>query len=269
MHPPETLARIIETAGYACVQLALDKAIPGICLDHGFPGPSRIDDIRRSFEHHGIHIAVLGCYIHPIHPNPDVAASLTGRFKDHLRHARDLGCGLVALESGSLNADYSPHPDNAGALAFHRLVDSLGGLVSEAESRGVCVGIEGVCGHVLHTPERMADLLDAIPSPHLKVVFDPVNLINAGNHHDPSGMVHRCMDLFGHRVAAVHLKDFRWQGQAALHLPLGEGGMDHGPVLRWLHSQRPDVPVILEGTGGAPASAFRSHLITGHPASVP
>ena len=97
---------------------------------------------------------MLGCYVNPIHPDPATRRSLLGLFKEHLRYARDFGNGLVALETGSVNADYSPHPENHGEHAFQQSLASIAELAAEAEKFGVIVGIEAVASHVVSTPTK-------------------------------------------------------------------------------------------------------------------
>lgn len=256
--PADDLARAAAASGYDCVQLAPEKAIQGVDFSGGVIPDGLASEIGSAFARHGVGIEVLGCYINPIHPDHGVRRALHGLFKQHLRHAWDFGCGIVALESGSLNADYFPHPGNSGEDAFHRLVDALDELVAEAAACGVSVGIEGVWCHVLHSPERMLRLLDAIPSPHLCVVLDPVNFITFENHGDAQGLMRRCVDAFGDRVSIIHAKDFRAEGGAVKHLPAGRGVMDYGFLLDWFRSRKPGGAVLLEETGGAPASAFRN-----------
>ena len=182
-------------AGLTCVQLALSKAIAGVELAPGMLNPGLAFHIGRAFHRHNVQIAVLGCYINPIHPDPKTRRALLGLFKEHLRYARDFGCGLVALETGSVNADYSFHSDNHGERAFQQLLESIGELVAEAEKFGVLVGIEGVTRHVVSTPAKMKTVLDTIQSNNLQVVFDPVNLLSVDNCQDPDRVIQESFEL--------------------------------------------------------------------------
>lgn len=267
--PADDLARAVALSGYDCVQLAPAKAIQGVDFSDGIIPDGLAREIGSAFARHDVGIEVLGCYINPIHPDLDVRRSLHGLFKQHLRHARDFGCGIVALESGSLNADYSPHPENGGEDAFHRLVDVMDELVAEAGRCGVSVGIEGVWSHVLNTPERMLRLLEAIPSPHLRVVLDPVNFITMENHGDPESLMRGCMDAFGERVSVIHAKDFHVEGGVVKHLPAGGGVMDYGFLLDWIRDQKPGIAVILEECGGTAASAFSPIFSSGGVRAIP
>ncbi len=242
----EELALRVASHGVDCVQLALGKAIAGLEMKPGLLTSALAAEICMAFDKHRIGIEVLGCYINPIHPVPDVRNSLLGLFKEHLRHARDFGCGIVALESGSLNADYSPHPANGGEAAFCELLGSMEELVAEAERCGVVVGIEAVTPHVISTPEKMRRLLDAIPSPHLQVVFDPVNLLSIMNFEFQREIIQQSLALFGGRIAVVHAKDFVVEHDHLVIRPAGQGMLDYGLILPWLANIRPGIATLLE-----------------------
>lgn len=243
------LARRVAAEGLSCVQLALPKAIPGVDFSNGFIPADLPARVRESFEQNNVRIEVLGCYINPIHPDPATRESLHDLFRDHLRKASEFGCGLVALESGSVNSDYSPHPDNSGSDAFSDLVESLGALVAEAENCGTTIGIEGVTSHVISTPQRMRQLLDAIPSKSLKVVFDPVNLLSLENHGVQDQIIQQSIDLFGDRIEVIHAKDFSVVNDQLITVPPGQGLLNFDSLLSWASSRKSSIAVLLEEVG--------------------
>ena len=204
--------------------------------------------IGAAFAKHGVRIEVLGCYINPLHPDSETRRSLMGLFKEHLRHARSFGCNLVALESGSLNADYSPHSENGGENAFLELLNVMHELVADAEQHGVVVGIEAVSSHVICTPERMRRLLDHIPSPHLQVVFDAVNLLSSENHANQRDIMQRSFEMFGDRIAVAHAKDFLMMDGKLTVCPVGSGELDYALLLGLLSDCATVPALILEET---------------------
>jgi L-ribulose-5-phosphate 3-epimerase len=247
--PADELAGKIAARGLTSVQLALGKAIAGVDLAPGFLSPGLAHHIGQAFNRHGVQIAVLGCYINPIHPDHAARRTLLSLFKEHLRYARDFGCGLVALETGSVNADYSPHPDNHSDDAFRQLLESIGELVAEAEKFGVLVGIEGVTWHVVSTPARMKTLLDKIGSNNLQVVFDPVNLLSLENCGDPDRVIKESFELFGDRIAIIHAKDFVVKNGEFKTVPAGKGSLDYRYLLKTLKAKKPCINVLLEEAG--------------------
>jgi L-ribulose-5-phosphate 3-epimerase len=244
--PAEELARRVRAAGMDCVQLALGKAVEGVELQVGTLHPEMAAKIKAAFDRCHVRIEVLGCYINPIHPDVAARTILLNLFKEHLRYARDFGCNIVALESGSLNADPSFHTGNGSEEVYLDLLDSVGGLVEEAERWGVVVGIEAVSSHVLSTPERMRRLLDDIPSFHLQVVCDPVNLLSFANCHEQRGIMQRSFDLFGDRMAVVHAKDFRIEDGRLVACPPGLGMLDYPFLFSRIAGHKPGIAVLLE-----------------------
>ena len=246
--PAGELAAKIAAGGFTCAQLAVGKAIAGITLKPGLLNPGLAFDIGEAFRRNGVQIAVLGCYVNPIHPDPATRRSLLTLFKDHLRCARDFGNGLVALETGSVNADYTPHPDNHGEAAFQDSLASIAELAAEAERFGVLVGIEGVATHVVSTPRKMRRMLDSVGSANLQVVFDPVNLLSIENHHEQERVIGDAFDLFGDRIVAIHAKDFVIEQDQFTPVAAGLGKLRHDLVMRFAVDEKPGISVLLEDT---------------------
>jgi L-ribulose-5-phosphate 3-epimerase len=202
--------------------------------------------VGQAFQRHGVQIAVLGCYINPIHPDPQKRAELLGLFKEHIRFARDFGCSIVGLETGSVNADYSPHPDNHGEQAFQQMLQSIATLVEEAEKFGVIVCIEGVTSHTVSTPAKMRRALDTIKSNNLQVIFDPVNLLSIDNYEDQDRVMKESFDLFGNRIAIIHAKDFKVEGGTLKQLRSGQGNLNYPLLLGWIKPRKPSISILLE-----------------------
>ena len=241
------LAARIAAKGLTCIQLAPSKALDGVAWGVGALTPALAVDVGKTFRRHGIDIAVLGCYVNPIHPDRGVRQELLEIFKEHLRVARDFGCDVVALETGSVNADYSPHPDNHTEAAFQELVTSISELVEAADAADVRVGVEAVTVHTVSTPALMRRLLDEIASDHIGVVHDPVNLLDAENWRAQARIFQEAFDLYGDRIVAVHAKDFTVHESGLKTVALGKGGLlDSGMAFSWIIRHNPKTPVLLE-----------------------
>ena len=256
----DELASRIAARGFSCVQLALNKAIKGLDLRAGDLNSKLAREIGGAFARHGVGIEVLGCYINPLHPDLKTRATLLEFFKDHLRFARDLGCGIVALESGSVNADYSPHPANHGAAAFREMLASLSELVAEAEKYGVCVGLEAVASHSVSSAQKMRRVLDALASKNLRVIFDAANLLSPENFREQSRLVPAALDLLGDDIAVIHAKDFVIENGAMLPVPAGRGQLDFAPVLKFVRLRQPRTGVLLEAAAENSAAACARFL---------
>jgi len=254
------LASKIAAKHLDCTQLALGKAIAGLTLKPGVLNPGLAFEIGKAFQKQGVQIAVLGCYVNPIHPDPTTRKSLLELFKDHLRYARDFGNGLVALETGSVNADYSPHRENHGENAFQDSLTSIAELVAEAEKFGVIVGIEAVASHVVSTPQKMRRMLDAVASNNLQVVFDPVNLLSLDNHQEQERVIGESFELFGDRIAIIHAKDFVIEDGQFEFARAGFGKLRHDLVMKFAVEEKPGISIVLEDTNDRTVEESRQFL---------
>jgi sugar phosphate isomerase/epimerase len=164
----------------------------------------------------------------------------------HLRFARDFGCGIVATETGSINADFSFHRDNRGEKAFNDLVESVKEMTEEAERFGVITAIEGVTRYVTHTPERVAKVLENVDSNNLQVVFDPVNLISIDNYQDQDNIISRSFELFGNRMVILHAKDFTISDGQTKSVQAGNGMLNYELLFKLLKAHKPDINILME-----------------------
>ncbi|MCL2190617.1 MAG: sugar phosphate isomerase/epimerase [Treponema sp.] len=253
------LAETLGAFGPASVQLALAKSLrdapgPG-CLS---PGYAR--QVRKAL---GIPIAVLGCYINPVHPDPSAREKQLYRFEEHLRFARDFGCATVGTETGSCNGDCSFHPDTERPATFDLLCRSLERLVATAEKCGSVVAIEAVADqHTVCSVEKMGQVLRRLASPALRVIYDPVNLVPKGGLRESQGeFFARAFETFGNEIVAVHAKDFRMEGgQKIGTLPAGTGDLDYKALLGIVAKRKPGIDILLENSGPDTAGAAMAFL---------
>lgn len=261
--PLEELAARIAAAGFDCVQFAPGKAVAGF-----EPGPDGGIDAAfatraaSAFAKRGVRISVLGCYINPIHPDPAERRRSLDRFRAYLRAAPDLGCGIVATETGSINADCSFHPGNRGEAPFEELVASVSELAEEAERRGVTLCVEGVARHVAHSPRRLADLVARVGSPALAFLLDPVNYLDASNYEDRCRIVDEAFSLFGPRIRVLHAKDLvpGAGGEAPRIVPPGKGLLDYPRILSRLEEANPAADILIEDLGPGDMPSARDFI---------
>jgi len=255
---PQELAENLYKFKPDSIQLALSKALSGAPQCGNFnPGYAR--KVRQILEKKQISIAVLGCYINPVHPDKDIRESQLRLFEDHLRFARDFGCSLVGTETGSKNADCSFHPDTEKPETFDLLCSSLERLLNTAEKSASCVAIEAVAHqHTVSSIEKMQKVLSRLSSPALKVIYDPVNLIPVdGLAETQQRFFARSFDAFGCDIAAVHAKDFRMEGNKKNGaLSAGTGDLDYDALLKIIMEKKPGIDILLEDT--SPATGAQS-----------
>ncbi len=266
--PAAELAAAVAVPGVSAVQLALSKAFgPAYATPAALPAAER-RVIAEAFSRRGIAVAVLGCYINPVHPDAERRTAELRRFEDHLRAAADFGSRIVGTETGSIAPDCSFHPDTALESTFLTLVESVRVLARTAERvGGVTVGVEAVAStHTISTPALMRRLLDAVDSPTLGVIFDPVNLIPKTGTVDETALMDECFAAFGDRIIALHAKDYRieegsYGPRKIAPLPAGSGEMDWAGVFRRLRAAgKAEVPILLENAGPAEAPGALARL---------
>ncbi|WP_143873102.1 sugar phosphate isomerase/epimerase family protein [Catenovulum sediminis] len=263
---PAHIAQKLAAYKPDCIQLALAKSFPFIQEKPGQITPGLAQHIRDAFAQYHINIAVLGCYINPIHPDPKQKELSLQRFEEHLRFARDFGCAIVGTETGSCNADCSYHPKSQSESAFLELVDSIRRLADTAEKYGTIVGIEGVAHHhTIHSYEKMVRLLELVNSANVQVIYDPVNFFPLGQCTRQHELMEKAFEMFGDKIVAVHCKDFVIEnGKKEGDLPSGTGEFDHAYLLNWLAREKPLIHTILENTNSEnihQVQAFMRHQL--------
>jgi len=259
----EELALILSEFKPASIQLALAKSFSNA------PKPGSLSTgyakrIRQVLEKQNIAIAVLGCYINPVHPDPDIRDKQLKSFEEHLRFARDFGCTLVGTETGSCNGDCSFHPDTDKPLTFDLFCRSLERLVNTAERCGSIVAIEAVADqHTISSIEKMEKVIQNFASPALKVIYDPVNLIpQAGLTENQEDFFKRAFNSFGNDIAAIHAKDFKMEnGKKNGMLPAGTGELNYPALLEIIMKQKPGIDILLENTSPGTGKKAAEYLL--------
>lgn len=263
---PEKLADTLASYGPGSIQLALAKAFS----DYPGPGgmsPGYAREIRKVFEKRNIAIAVLGCYINPVHPDEAQRDRSLRLFEEHLRFAADFDCPMVGTETGSRNADCSWHPDTQKSETFDLLCRSLERLLVTAEKCGSIAAVEPVAyQHTISTIELMEKLISRLGSPALKIIYDPVNLIpRHGLEESQEHFFQRCFDAWGEHIIAIHAKDFRMEGGVKQgDLLAGTGDLDWPALIALVLQKKPGIDMLLENTNperGRETIAFIADLI--------
>jgi sugar phosphate isomerase/epimerase len=258
--PLAELAGAIAARGYGCLQLALAKALADVDSGPGKLSTGLARHVGEAFARHGVRIAVLGCYINPLHPDPHERHLGMLRFQEHLRFVRDFGCSIVGTETGSVRADYGPDPENRSEASLDTLIRAVATLVAEAETFGALVGIEAVASHVVSTPVRMRRVLDAVACNNLQVIFDPVNLIDQENLGRQDAIFREAFDLFGERIQVLHAKDLRLEDGRRVVVPVGRGVIDYRLVVDLVRQAKPCIDTLLEDTKPDQLDQSRSEL---------
>ncbi len=238
----------VKDLGFKCGHLALGKVIDEFSTKDEALTPGLAMYIKNVFAKNNVDIAVLGCYLNLADPNEEQLKKTVHRYMAHIRFASWLGCGVVGTETGCPNETYSYVPECHTEEALELFIKNLRPVVEYAEKMGVVMAIEPVAKHIVNTPARARKVLDAINSPNLQIILDPVNLLAIWNYQDAKAIVDEAIELLGDDVAMVHIKDFVVEDGNLKSVAAGFGEMDYTSLMKWMKTKKPFIHATLEDT---------------------
>lgn len=251
----------VHELGFACGHLALSKVITEFPTNDGALTPGLAAYIRKVFAKNDVDIAVLGCYLNLANPNPDKLKDITHRYMAHIRFASLLGCGVVGTETGAPNETYSYVPECHGEEALQTFITNLRPVVEYAEKMGVIIAIEPVWKHIVCNPKRARQVLDAIASPNLQIILDPVNLLDICNYEKQVEIVEEAIELLGDDIAMIHIKDYVVEDGKLISVGAGLGKMDYTAVIKFIKERKPYIHVTLENTTPENNIQCKNHIL--------
>ena len=229
-------------------------------VDDGALTPGYAMYLKKIFAANQLDVAVLGCYLNLANPNPASLAKNTHRYLAHIRFASLLGAGVVGTETGAVNEEYRFEERNHSEEALKIFINNLRLVVSYAEKMGVIVAIEPVYKHIVCNPKRARKVLDAIGSPNLQIIFDPVNLLDVCNYKDRDAIIAEAIDVLGEDIAMVHIKDFKVENNSLVSVAAGTGEMNYDRIIRFMKERKPYIHATLENTVPENAVASREYI---------
>lgn len=244
---PERLA-IAKEQGFTCGHLALSKVIEEYSVADSALTPGYAMYHKRMFEKYGMDIAVLGCYLNLAHPDPQKLSEIQNRYKAHIRLASMLGCGVVGTETGAPNEKYAYEEACHSEEALQLFIKNVMPIVRYAEQMGVVFAIEPVFKHIVYNPERARRVLDAVDSPNLQIILDPVNLLDISNYTRQKEIMQEAIELLGKEVAVVHIKDYVVSEGKLVSVAAGNGAMDYTDLISFIKKDKPFIHATLENT---------------------
>ena len=262
---PGTLGERLDFAraqGFSCAHLALSKAVPGFQMSDA---PERLEEafatqVRREFEGRSMECAVLGCYLSLADADGERLGRTQAIYRAHLRFSRLMGARVVGTETPAAKEMKLSRQACATEEAFQLFLKGLAPVVRWAEEEGAILAIEPVYQHIVSTPEKAERVLDAIPSEHLRVILDAVNLIAPESAEDAPKIIEEAIRRLGEKVSVLHMKDFRVSPDHTVltSLACGTGQMRYDSLLRFAQSR--DLPMTLENTTPENAEDARKYL---------
>ena len=258
--PLEELIPNIHNLGFKCMHIALSKSIKEFKPDICTMTPGLAMYMKELCIENKVDIAVLGCYLNLCNPDPEQHKQIVEKYKAHIRFASVLGCGVVGTETGAVNVEYKYEPANHTEEALNLFIENLKPIVKYAEQFGVIIAIEPVWKHIVCTIERARKVLDAIDSPNLQIIFDPVNVLYTGNIDRQDEIIEQAFDLLRDEIAVVHCKDYVVEGDELKSIAAGTGGLNYPLLLKKIKHYKPYVHCTLENTVPENAIATRDFM---------
>lgn len=258
--PIDELIPYIHNQGFKCMHIALKKSIKEFKPTIETMTPGLAMHLKELCTDNKVDVAVLGCYLNLCNPDPEQLAQIMEQYKAHIRFASILGCAVVGTETGAVNTEYKFEPANHSEEALQVFIKNIRPVVEYAEKMGVIFAIEPVYKHVVYNLERARKVLDAINSPNLQIIFDPVNVLSVDNVKDQDAIIQQAFDLLGDDIAVVHAKDFVVENNEIKSIAAGTGGLNYRLLLKLIKEHKPYVHVTLENTVPENAIATREFM---------
>lgn len=236
-----------KSQGFECVHLALSKV-----LGEEYLLPANLTrELARYVKSSlfPLDIAVLGCYLNLATPDPKAARQIQERYIAHLRFSKWTGAMLVGTETDCLTPGCRDdmryrHSDESLDL----LIECLTPVVRAAEELDAVIAIEPVWSHIVYGAQRARQMLDHFRSAHLKIILDPVNLLNADTLERHEEVFDDAIELLYEDIAVIHIKDCVTENGSLRATAAGEGIINYAPFFAHLRKRSCAVPITLENT---------------------
>lgn len=196
------------------LKMARDVGFEGIQADTT-PDQNEAEEIRKAAEDAGIKIDSVMNMDHWKYPlsssDPAVVEKSLEGMRTSLHNAKFWGASTVLLVPAVVNEQTSYKE------AWVRSQKQIRRLIPLAEELKVVIALEEVWNKFLLSPLEFARYVDEFNSPWIRAWFDVGNVVLYGYPED-------WIRTLGHRIADVHLKDFKRKGYEWVNL--GEGDVD-------------------------------------------
>jgi len=258
--PLEERLKAVQEQGFACAHLALSKVISENSVAESALTPGYAMHLRRLFDKYGLDVAVLGCYLNLANPDSEKLKAIQDKYMANIRFAAHLGAGVVGTETGAPNLEYKFEEACWNEESLQIFINNLRPVVKYAEQMGVLVAIEPVVRHIVCNPVRARRVLDEINSPNLRIILDPVNLLEIYNYEKQDEILDEAVALLGKDVAVLHVKDFQIKDGKLVSVPVGQGMCHWERVIPYMKKEKPFMHATLENTSPDNAVAALEHI---------
>jgi sugar phosphate isomerase/epimerase len=252
----------VSKQGFCCGHLAISKVLEPYYAKNAALTPGFAQYLKAIFEKNKISIAVLGCYLNVATPDLEAYKKIQKTYEAHIRFASQLGCGVVGTETGAPNLAYKFEEACHSEEALNLFIERFRPIVEYAEKMGVLIAIEPVYKHIVYSAKQARKVLDQIQSPNLRIILDPVNLLDISNYEKQDEIIREAIELLHEEIDVVHIKDFIVENNQLKAVAAGEGLMDYKRLLGYLKQNKPYIQATLENTNPQNAETAREYIET-------
>ena len=246
--PVEERLKIVKEQGFTCAHVALSKVISENSVAPEALTPGYAMYLRRLFDKYELDCAVLGCYLNLATPDAAQLKAAQEKYMANIRFAAHLGAGVVGTETGAPNVEYKLEEACWNEESLQIFIRNLRPVVKYAEQMGGLVAIEPVVRHIVCNPVRARRVLDEIGSPNLRIILDPVNLLEIYNYEKQDEIIDEAIELLGKDVAVLHVKDFAITDGRLVSVPVGQGQCHWDRIMPYMKKEKPYMHATLEDT---------------------
>lgn len=258
--PLEHRLQVVREQGFSCGHLAISKVLEPYYAKTAALTPGFAQYLKTTFEKNQLSIAVLGCYLNVATPDLEAYKKIQKTYEAHIRFASQLGCGVVGTETGAPNKEYQYEDACHTEETLSLFIERFRPIVKYAEKMGVLVAIEPVFKHIVYNPKQARKVLDQIDSPNLRIILDPVNLLDISNYENQDEIIREAIELLQEEIAVVHIKDFVVEHGQLKSVAAGNGLMNYERLLSYLKHNKPYIQATLENTNPENATTAREHI---------
>lgn len=246
--PIEERLKIVREQGFTCAHVALSKVISENSVAPQALTPGYAMYLKRLFDKNELDCAVLGCYLNLANPDAAQLKAIQEKYMANIRFAAHLGAGVVGTETGAPNVEYKFEEACWNEESLQIFINNLRPVVKYAEQMGVLMAIEPVVRHIVCNPVRARRVLDEIDSPNLRIILDPVNLLESYNYEKQDEIIDEAIELLGRDVAVLHVKDFVIKDGKLISVPVGQGQCHWDRIMPYMKKEKPYMHATLEDT---------------------
>ncbi len=168
-----------------------------------------------------------------------------------IESAERLGLNFILMHTGgrSPKSKDTPCKDNWTRATWEMSVNAVKRILKDTAGSNVNLAFEAVNSCNNNTPQSHVRLREDVGDPRVKVMLDPVNMLQPSVFFRTTELLNLCFDLLGEEIMYCHAKDATWDSMVpaiAERAILGTGCMDYEQYLARLSRMKYPRALLIE-----------------------